>query len=135
MHKFAASTFSLKSKNNKKSENLYDKILLDAPCSAEGRIFLGNEKTFGFWSEENITRKARLQNSLLEGAWECLRVGGVLVYSTCTLAVEENEALIASFLHRHADADIVQVTTRCEEEIWQIPNLSTIDGQDFSILE
>lgn len=69
----------------------WDRILIDAPCSAEGRISLANEKTYGFWSLENIQKKAELQYSLLSLAYESLQRGGVLVYSTCTLAPEENE--------------------------------------------
>jgi tRNA (cytosine49-C5)-methyltransferase len=70
---------------------LYDSILLDAPCSAEGRISLQNEKSYGFWSLENIEKKPELQYDLLSLAWNHLRSGGSLVYSTCTLAPEENE--------------------------------------------
>jgi 16S rRNA C967 or C1407 C5-methylase (RsmB/RsmF family) len=43
----------------------FDKILLDAPCSAEGRISLKNEKSYGFWSLENIKKKSDLQYELL----------------------------------------------------------------------
>lgn len=43
----------------------FDRILLDAPCSAEGRISLDNEKSYGFWSIENIRNKSELQYELL----------------------------------------------------------------------
>ena len=69
----------------------FDHILLDAPCSAEGRISLDNEKTYGFWSLDNIMKKSELQSELLSVSWDHLRVGGTIVYSTCTLAPEENE--------------------------------------------
>ncbi len=69
----------------------FDRILLDAPCSAEGRIALDNEKTYGFWSLDNIQKKAALQLELLIMAFARLESGGTLVYSTCTLAPEENE--------------------------------------------
>ena len=69
----------------------FARILLDAPCSAEGRIALDNEKTYGFWSLDNILDKAKLQRELLEASFSRLVVGGTLVYSTCTLAPEENE--------------------------------------------
>lgn len=70
---------------------LFDRILLDAPCSAEGRIALNNEKTYGFWSLDNIIKKAELQSELLKMSFARLAVGGTLIYSTCTLAPEENE--------------------------------------------
>jgi 16S rRNA (cytosine1407-C5)-methyltransferase len=69
----------------------FDRILLDAPCSAEGRISLANEKSYGFWSLENIEKKAQQQYELLTHALGALKPGGTLVYSTCTLAPEENE--------------------------------------------
>jgi 16S rRNA C967 or C1407 C5-methylase (RsmB/RsmF family) len=43
----------------------FDRILLDAQCSAEGRISLTNEKTYGFWSLENTKKKAEVQYELL----------------------------------------------------------------------
>lgn len=85
---------------------LYDSILLDAPCSAEGRISLQNEKSYGFWSLENIEKKAELQYDLLSLAWNHLRSGRSLVYSTCTLAPEENEWVITKFLLSYPDARI-----------------------------
>ena len=69
----------------------FDRILLDVPCSAEGRIYLDNEKTYGFWSLDNIVKKSELQGELLKVSWDHLKVWGTLVYSTCTLAPEENE--------------------------------------------
>lgn len=69
----------------------FDRILLDAPCSAEGRILLSNEKSYGFWTFENIEQKAELQYTILSAAISALKSGGTLVYSTCTLAPEENE--------------------------------------------
>lgn len=51
----------------------FDRILLDAPCSAEGRINTTNEKSYGFWTLENITKKAELQYELLSMALENLK--------------------------------------------------------------
>ena len=51
----------------------FDRILLDAPCSAEGRIDLRNEKSYGFWSLENIQKKAELQYELLSLAFGILK--------------------------------------------------------------
>jgi len=88
---------------------LYDKILLDAPCSAEGRITLANEKSYGFWSRENIQKKAELQYTLLDTALDHLRTGGTLVYSTCTLAPEENEGVIACVLENRTDIELLPI--------------------------
>ena len=76
----------------------YDRVLLDAPCSAEGRISLRDARSYSFWSEKNITIHAKLQRRLLRSAARCLKPGGTLVYSTCTLAPEENEEMVRWFL-------------------------------------
>lgn len=81
----------------------FDKILLDAPCSAEGRIQVSSGRSFAFWSEKNIREHAKLQRRLLRSAHEALKPGGILVYSTCTLAVEENEMMLDWFLKNYSD--------------------------------
>lgn len=75
-------------------ESFFDKVLADVPCSAEGRIDLGDQRSHGYWSESNITSNAKLQRRLLRSAARCLKPGGILVYSTCTLAPEENEGMV-----------------------------------------
>ena len=74
--------------------NSFDKVLLDAPCSAEGRINLTDTKSYKFWSEKNIRQNAKLQKRLFESGVKALKTGGVMVYSTCTLAPEENEMMV-----------------------------------------
>ena len=116
------------------SENLFDKILLDAPCSAEGRVSLNNEKSFGFWSEENIVKKAQIQTELLQKFWRNLRSGGELIYSTCTLAPEENEMVVAQFLHKNPDAQILPIFLPCEHETWWKNNIANFGNNTFSLL-
>ncbi|MBI5793752.1 RsmB/NOP family class I SAM-dependent RNA methyltransferase [Candidatus Uhrbacteria bacterium] len=74
---------------------VFDRVLADVPCSAEGRINLNDRRSFSFWSQKNIIEHAKLQRRLLRSAVACLKPGGTLVYSTCTLAPEENEGQIA----------------------------------------
>lgn len=80
----------------------FDAVLCDAPCSGEG-MFRKEEDAVAMWSLENVMNCAKRQRMIIENAWRCLAPGGVLVYSTCTLNLEENEKLIASFLHDHPD--------------------------------
>lgn len=80
----------------------FDKILLDVPCSAEGRINAEDQRSFSFWSLKNITEHAKLQRRLIRTAIRGLKPGGVLVYSTCTLAKEENEEVIKNALEGFA---------------------------------
>jgi 16S rRNA (cytosine1407-C5)-methyltransferase len=87
----------------------FDKILLDAPCSAEARFIEGKPKTFGFWKERKIKEMAYKQRQLLFAAWKALKPGGTLVYSTCTFAPEENEVQISRLLERTPDAQIVPI--------------------------
>lgn len=84
----------------------FDRILLDAPCSAEARIIAKDKRTFSFWSMQNIRSRAVLQRALLRVGWQLLRPGGTLVYSTCTFAPEENEGVVSAFLEETKDATI-----------------------------
>lgn len=68
----------------------FDAIMLDAPCSGEGCAFKTKE-ALKHWHIKNIRRIAKLQYQLFLTAYEALKPGGVLVYSTCTLNKEENE--------------------------------------------
>lgn len=89
--------------------NYFDKVLLDAPCSAEARIILSDPKTFGYWKEKKIREMADKQRPLLFSAWRAVRPGGILVYSTCTFSPEENECQISKFLSKNPDAEPVAI--------------------------
>ena len=107
----------------------FDRILLDAPCSAEGRISLENEKTYGFWSLENIQKKSELQVELLELAFSRLQKWWVLIYSTCTLAPEENEWVISEFLLAHSDATIDPIDIGVTAKDWWKSGLLSFDSK------
>jgi len=71
----------------------FDKILLDAPCSGEGTI-RSTPATALMWNPKTIERLSNLQKQLFESAFEILKVGGEMIYSTCTHAPEENEKVV-----------------------------------------
>jgi NOL1/NOP2/sun family putative RNA methylase len=71
----------------------FDKILVDAPCSASG-TFITNPNVFNSWNQGKVNLLSRLQKQLLEAASKCLKDGGEIVYSTCSLDPEENEEVI-----------------------------------------
>jgi len=71
----------------------FDKILLDAPCSGEGTL-RSSPKTFIMWNPKVVDKLSRQQKKFFALAIKCLKVGGTLVYSTCTHAPEENEEIV-----------------------------------------
>lgn len=85
----------------------FDKILLDAPCSGEGMLNYTSNKDMSTWSVAHVKRLQQLQKRLILQAWQLLKPGGTLVYSTCTIAPEENEAVIDYMLRRSLDATLV----------------------------
>lgn len=88
----------------------FDAILADVPCTAEGRIDVSDPRSFTFWSQKNITEHAKLQRRLLRSAFKMLRPGGTIVYSTCTLAPEENEEQIKWFIEEHPSMRVEPIT-------------------------
>lgn len=90
---------------------VFDKILLDAPCSGEGLISLNASDTplFDSWSVAHIRRLSDLQKRLILEAWRLLKPGGTLVYSTCTMAPEENEVVVDWLLRRQPDAALIPI--------------------------
>lgn len=80
----------------------FDLVLVDAPCSGEG-MFRKSNPALEEWSLQNVAYCAIRQREIIENAALCVGEGGYLLYSTCTYAIEENEELVAEFLHRHPD--------------------------------
>jgi len=78
----------------------FDRVLLDAPCSSEGRFLLKESRTFSYWTVERVRKTARLQKRLVLSALRALKVGGTMVYSTCTFSPEENEGVLSWALKR-----------------------------------
>ncbi len=72
---------------------IFDKVLLDAPCSGEGTAYKSDD-ALKYWNIKNIKKIAKLQFQLLESAMISLKIWGELVYSTCTLNRLENEEII-----------------------------------------
>lgn len=99
----------------RKSKLLFDVILCDVPCSGEG-MFRKDPATIAEWSTKNVERCWQLQREIVGDAWQCLRPGGLLVYSTCTFNTKENEANIAWMLTEF-DATVLPVETKPE---WNI---------------
>ncbi|MBI2551130.1 RsmB/NOP family class I SAM-dependent RNA methyltransferase [Candidatus Uhrbacteria bacterium] len=95
-------------------ESAFDKVLADVPCSAEGRISTKDPRSFRFWSQKNIIAHAKEQRRLLRAAVASLKVGGTLVYSTCTLAPEENELMVDWLAKEYPSVVQEQVTVNID---------------------
>jgi len=80
----------------------FDCVLCDAPCTAEGTARKDSD-ALRYCSLENTQRMASLQHSLIESAVHAAKVGGRIVYSTCTLSPEENEGVIMDILRKFPD--------------------------------
>lgn len=78
----------------------FDKILVDAPCSGLGIVQKKNEVN-DWWTLERVRRLSELQLKLLVSTIKMLKIGGEVVYSTCTLTVEENELIIDKILKKY----------------------------------
>lgn len=87
------------------AQRLYQRILLDVPCSATGVMRRHPDIKIRRQRDELPSLIAR-QAALLDAIWPCLSVGGQLLYATCSILPAENEQQIRHFLSRHADARI-----------------------------
>jgi NOL1/NOP2/sun family putative RNA methylase len=86
----------------------FDKILLDAPCSGTGTI-RKSLKTITIWNAGMISKLARQQKELIQRAFENLKPGGEMVYSTCSVEPEEDEGVVDFVLKTFPSADIIKV--------------------------
>lgn len=75
-------------------ENYFDRVLLDAPCSGEGRFNFKDTRSYRFWKDELVNECASIQKKLMASGIKSLKKGGIIVYSTCTLNVKENEEVV-----------------------------------------
>lgn len=74
----------------RKAGLLFDVVLADVPCSGEG-MFRKDSGAIGEWSLQNVMKCAELQRSIIEDIWENIVPGGLLIYSTCTFNLREDE--------------------------------------------
>jgi NOL1/NOP2/sun family putative RNA methylase len=106
----------------------FDRILLDAPCSGEGMMQFDHDKDFATWSVAQIKRLQTLQRQVLRQAWELLKPGGTLLYSTCTMAPEENEAVIDYALRAFDGIALVPLEQPLDN---RVPAVQTWNGKAY----
>ncbi|HSG61698.1 MAG TPA: 16S rRNA (cytosine(967)-C(5))-methyltransferase RsmB, partial [Pseudomonadales bacterium] len=108
----------------------FDRILLDAPCSATGVIRRHPDIK---WLRKNhdIEELAQLQQQILEHCWQWLKPGGTLLYATCSILPQENKQQIQAFLAKTPDAVLQPIANQLHPDDigWQItPGQDNMDG-------
>jgi len=105
-------------KRLKENGFLFDKILVDAPCSGEGTL-RSNPATYEMWNPKTIKVLSRLQKALLASAIGILKPHGEIVYSTCTHAPEENEEVVNFVIKEFQDIKIesINLPVKCRSGV------------------
>jgi 16S rRNA (cytosine967-C5)-methyltransferase len=86
----------------KRHAGTFDRVLVDAPCSGTG-TWRRNPDAKWKLTPEDVAELEQVQRNILDSAWRLVKPGGRLIYATCSLLAEENEAQIEAFLAAHAD--------------------------------
>lgn len=114
-------------KIGEQNENKFDKVLLDAPCSGEGRFLMDSPQTYRNWNVREVTKLASLQKKLFQSAYKALKPQGTMVYSTCTLNKQENEEVL-EWAIKEMKLKILDIGIEIREAI-----PAFVEGKDVSI--
>ncbi|WP_133405407.1 16S rRNA (cytosine(967)-C(5))-methyltransferase RsmB [Parashewanella tropica] len=115
----------------------FDRILLDAPCSATG-VIRRHPDIKWLRQSKDIEELAKLQSQILDHCWQWLKPGGTLLYATCSILPEENAEQIKAFLARQSDAKLEGFAEQNSQDSigWQItPGESNMDGFYYARLK
>jgi 16S rRNA (cytosine967-C5)-methyltransferase len=108
----------------------FDRILIDAPCSATG-VIRRHPDIMWLRKSADINVLVNLQKAILHSAWAKLKPGGTLLYATCSILPQENQQQIEAFIATHNDATLDKIKTNRNESktYWQIlPGMDDMDG-------
>lgn len=94
----------------------FDKVLLDTPCSGEGRFWLGKPMTYKDWSLKKVNQLVKIQKKLFESAYKATKRNGIMVYSTCTINKEENEYIL-DWAINNFDIKLLEINLNIKEAI------------------
>ena len=116
----------------------FDKVIIDAPCSGQG-MFRKDEVAISDWSYAKVLECQSIQREIIRDGYEMLNNGGVLVYSTCTFAKEENEVVINEFIEEYPNAKLIEM-----ERLWPhkvkgeghfVAKIQKIEDEDCKVKE
>lgn len=105
----------------------FDRILLDAPCSATG-VIRRHPDIKWLRCDSDISQLVKLQSDILDAIWPHLKVGGTLLYATCSILPDENSQQIRRFLARTPDATLSKLGTNSEPGQQNLPRAAEGDG-------
>lgn len=97
-------------------EGQFDKVLLDAPCSGEGRFIATSPMTYKNWSKKQVTDLVKLQKKLFASGYKALKPGGTMVYSTCTINKDENE-LVLNWVLENFDIKLERIEIEIKDSV------------------
>ena len=100
----------------KRHAGTFDRVLVDAPCTGTG-TWRRNPDAKWKLTPEDVAELEQVQRNILDSAWRLVKPGGRLIYATCSLLAEENEAQVEAFLAAHADFKLVPIADVWREAI------------------
>jgi 16S rRNA (cytosine1407-C5)-methyltransferase len=124
------SCFLMDARRFRARDELFDRILVDAPCTCEGGFKTFHPQTFAYWSKRKIREMVRKQRGILLSASRALKEGGALVYATCTFSPEENEGVVNWLLEKTKGAMNIEEVHLPGVETY--PAVAIWEGKEFS---
>jgi len=114
---------------------LFDRILLDAPCSGTG-VIRRHPDIKWLRKSSDIDALTILQKQIIKNSWSLLKPGGTLLYATCSILPEENYEQVQQFIDENSDAELIATTNNTTQIGWQIlPNEQSMDGFYYAKLK
>ncbi len=110
-------------KIGEKYKEQFDKVLLDTPCSGEGRFSITNVQSYRNWSLKTVKELTKVQKKLFKSAYDSLKPNGIMVYSTCTLNEDENENMVKWALENF-DLKLLEININIKDAIYTLDNKS-----------
>ncbi len=112
----------------------FDRILLDAPCSATG-VIRRHPDIKVLRRKSDIAELQQLQSNMLDALWSKLKIGGILLYATCSILPQENEKQIQAFIKRNNDAKVLEIENAQGIGRQVFPGEQSMDGFYYAKLE